>query len=97
MNNGLSNVNDPRLHPLAVDVGNHRETKSRGIIVIIVLSSVFAFILCSGAALVICFKIRNRNHLTEESPMPPKPAGNKTFNPCSVSVFIFISHILEKV
>ncbi|XP_052167766.1 receptor-like serine/threonine-protein kinase ALE2 isoform X3 [Oryza glaberrima] len=75
MNNGLSNVNDPRLHPLAVDVGNHRETKSRGIIVIIVLSSVFAFILCSGAALVICFKIRNRNHLTEESPMPPKPAG----------------------
>uniref|UniRef100_A0A0E0DNP4 Protein kinase domain-containing protein n=1 Tax=Oryza meridionalis TaxID=40149 RepID=A0A0E0DNP4_9ORYZ len=81
MNNGLSNVNDPRLHPLAVDVGNHRETKSRGIIVIIVLSSVFAFILCSGAALVICFKIRNRNHLTEESPMPPKPAGTaKTFS-----------------
>ncbi|KAF0916714.1 hypothetical protein E2562_011563 [Oryza meyeriana var. granulata] len=76
MNNGLSNVNDPRLHPLAVDVGNHRETKSRGIIVIIVLSSVFAFILCSGAALVIYFKIRNRNHLTEETPMPPKPAGH---------------------
>ncbi|XP_015699072.1 receptor-like serine/threonine-protein kinase ALE2 isoform X6 [Oryza brachyantha] len=75
MNNGLSNVNDPRLHPLAVDVGNHRETKSRGIIVIIVLSSVFAFILCFGAALMIYFKIRNHNHLTEESPMPPKPAG----------------------
>uniref|UniRef100_A0A0E0JN35 Protein kinase domain-containing protein n=1 Tax=Oryza punctata TaxID=4537 RepID=A0A0E0JN35_ORYPU len=75
MNNGLSNVNDPRLHPLAVDVGNHRETKSRGIIVIIVLSSVFTFILCSGAILVICFKIRNHNHLTEESPMPPKLAG----------------------
>uniref|UniRef100_A0A0D9V4T5 Protein kinase domain-containing protein n=1 Tax=Leersia perrieri TaxID=77586 RepID=A0A0D9V4T5_9ORYZ len=76
MNNGLSNVNDPRLHPLAVDVGNHRETKSRGIVVIVVLSSVFAFILCSGAALVIYFKIRSRNHLIEEeSSMPPKPTG----------------------
>ncbi|KAG8077710.1 hypothetical protein GUJ93_ZPchr0007g5560 [Zizania palustris] len=75
MNNGLSNVNDPRLHPLAVDVGKHRERKNRGIIVIIILSSVFAFILCAGVALVIYFKIRNHNHLTEESPMPPKPAG----------------------
>ncbi|XP_021313529.1 receptor-like serine/threonine-protein kinase ALE2 isoform X5 [Sorghum bicolor] len=30
MNNGLSNVNDPSLHPLAADVGNHRERKGPG-------------------------------------------------------------------
>ncbi|KAK3161724.1 hypothetical protein QOZ80_1BG0080650 [Eleusine coracana subsp. coracana] len=75
MNNGLSNVNDPRLHPLAVDVGNQRERKSSSIIVIIVLSSVFAFIICAGAALAIYFKLRNRNHLIEASLMPAKPAG----------------------
>ncbi|XP_062219179.1 receptor-like serine/threonine-protein kinase ALE2 isoform X3 [Phragmites australis] len=74
-NNGLSDVNDTRLHPLAVDVGNQRERKRRGIIVIIVLSSVFAFILCGGAALAIYFKLRNCNHLTEASLMPAKPAG----------------------
>uniref|UniRef100_A0A0A9D0P5 Protein kinase domain-containing protein n=1 Tax=Arundo donax TaxID=35708 RepID=A0A0A9D0P5_ARUDO len=75
MNNGLSNVNDPRLHPLAADLGNQRERKSRGIIVTIVLSSVFAVILCAGAALAIYFKLRNHNHLTEPSLMPAKPAG----------------------
>ncbi|KAM0875301.1 hypothetical protein ACQ4PT_036879 [Festuca glaucescens] len=75
LNNGLSNVHDPRLRPFAVDVGNHRERKSRGIIVIIVLSSVFAFILCAGAALVIYFKLRNHNLLTEASLTPAKPAG----------------------
>nr|XP_051225657.1 receptor-like serine/threonine-protein kinase ALE2 isoform X8 [Lolium perenne] len=75
LNNGLSNVNDPRLRPFAVDVGNHRERKSRGIIVIIVLSSIFAFILCAGAALVIYFKLRNHNLLTEASLTPAKPAG----------------------
>jgi hypothetical protein len=81
MNNGLSNVNDPSLHPLAVDVNarNQRERKSRSIIVIIVLSSVFAFILCAGAALVIYSKLTNRNHLTEASIMPAKPPGNMTF------------------
>ncbi|KAM0888086.1 hypothetical protein ACQ4PT_028580 [Festuca glaucescens] len=75
LNNGLSNVNDPRLRPFAVDVGNHRERKSKGIIVIIVLSSVFAFILCAGAALVIYFKLRNHNLLTGASLTPAKPAG----------------------
>ncbi|KAJ1285063.1 hypothetical protein BS78_03G252200 [Paspalum vaginatum] len=75
MNNGLSNVNDPRLHPLAADVRNHGERKGRGIIVIIILSSVFAFILCAGAALVVYFKHRNRSYLTEASPVPTKPAG----------------------
>ncbi|KXG33228.1 hypothetical protein SORBI_3003G274300 [Sorghum bicolor] len=75
MNNGLSNVNDPSLHPLAADVGNHRERKGRGIIIIIILSSVFAFILCAGAALVVYFKLRNRSHLTEASLVPTKPAG----------------------
>jgi hypothetical protein len=39
LNNGLSNVNDPRLCALSVAVGNHREIKkSKGIIVICVLS-----------------------------------------------------------
>uniref|UniRef100_A0ACD5W330 Uncharacterized protein n=1 Tax=Avena sativa TaxID=4498 RepID=A0ACD5W330_AVESA len=75
LNNGLSNANDPRLRPLAVVVGNHRGTKSRGIIVIIALSSVFAVILCAGAALVIYFKLRNHNLLTEASLMPAKSAG----------------------
>ncbi|CAM0882349.1 unnamed protein product [Alopecurus aequalis] len=75
LNNGLSNVNDPRLRPFAADVGNHRGTKRRGIIVIIVLSSVFAFILCAGAALVIYFKLRNHNLMTEASLTPAKPAG----------------------
>uniref|UniRef100_M8CEH3 Serine/threonine-protein kinase PBS1 n=1 Tax=Aegilops tauschii TaxID=37682 RepID=M8CEH3_AEGTA len=76
LNNSLSNGNDQRLHPLAADIGNHRETKSRGIIVIIVLSSVFALILCAGAALVIYFKLRNRHHLTEASLIPEKPADS---------------------
>ncbi|PWZ11360.1 Receptor-like serine/threonine-protein kinase ALE2 [Zea mays] len=75
MNNGLSNVNDPSLHPLAADVVNHKERKGRGIIIIIILSSAFAFILCAGAALVVYFKLRNRSHLTEASPVPTKPAG----------------------
>ncbi|KAL6839826.1 hypothetical protein ACP4OV_029636 [Aristida adscensionis] len=75
MNNGLSNVNDPRLRPLAVDVGNQKERKSRGIIIIIVLSSVFALILCAGSALAIYFKHRKRTQLTEASLMPTKPAG----------------------
>ncbi|XP_062206653.1 receptor-like serine/threonine-protein kinase ALE2 isoform X4 [Phragmites australis] len=75
MNNGLSNVNDPRLRPLAVDVGNKRGRKGRDIIVIVVLSSIFAFILCSGAALAIYFKLKNCNHLTEASLTPAKPAG----------------------
>ncbi|CAL4974449.1 unnamed protein product [Urochloa decumbens] len=76
MNNGLSNINGPRLHPLAVDVGNHRERKGRrGIVVIIILSSVFAFILCAGAALVVYFKLRSRSHSTEASVAPAKPAG----------------------
>ncbi|CAD6237131.1 unnamed protein product [Miscanthus lutarioriparius] len=69
MNNG------PSLHPLAADVGNHRERKGRGIIIIIILSSVLAFILCAGAALVVYFKLRNRSHLTEASLVPTKPAG----------------------
>jgi serine/threonine protein kinase len=43
--------------------------------VIIVLSSIFAFILCAGAALVIYFKLRNHNLLTEASLTPAKPAG----------------------
>ncbi|XP_039848749.1 receptor-like serine/threonine-protein kinase ALE2 isoform X7 [Panicum virgatum] len=30
MNNGLSNINGPKLHPLAADVGNHRERKGPG-------------------------------------------------------------------
>ncbi|KAM3350579.1 hypothetical protein ACQJBY_022973 [Aegilops geniculata] len=76
LNNSLSNGNDQRLHPLAADIGNHRETKSRGIIVIIVLSSVFALILCAGAALVIYFKLRNPHHLTEASLTPEKPADS---------------------
>ncbi|KAM3331723.1 hypothetical protein ACQJBY_027568 [Aegilops geniculata] len=76
LNNSLSNGNDQRLHPLAADIGNHRETKSRGIIVIIVLSSVFALILCAGAALVIYFKLKNRHHLTEASLTPEKPADS---------------------
>ncbi|XP_044340924.1 receptor-like serine/threonine-protein kinase ALE2 isoform X5 [Triticum aestivum] len=76
LNNSLSNGNDQRLHPLAADIGNHRETKSRGIIVIIVLSSVFALILCAGAALVIYFKLRNHHHLTEASLTPEKPADS---------------------
>jgi hypothetical protein len=88
LNNGLSNVNDPRLRPFAVDVGNHRETRSRGIIVIIVLSSVFAFILCAGAALVIYFKLRNRNLLTGASLTPTKPAGSNTFFLWIVPFFI---------
>ncbi|TVU23293.1 hypothetical protein EJB05_25649, partial [Eragrostis curvula] len=75
LNNGLSNVNGPGLHPLAADVGNHRERKGRGITIIIILSSVFAFILCAGAALVVYFKLRNRSHLTEASPVSTKPAG----------------------
>jgi hypothetical protein len=78
MNNGLSNANGQPLHPLAVDVGNHRERKGRGIIVIIILSSVFAFILCAGAALVVYFKLKNHSHLTEASLVPTKPAGSKT-------------------
>lgn len=72
---GSLSVNDPRLRPFAADVGNHRETKSRGIILIIVLSSVFAFILCAGAALVIYFKLRNHSLLTKASLTPAKPAG----------------------
>ncbi|XP_044349519.1 receptor-like serine/threonine-protein kinase ALE2 isoform X8 [Triticum aestivum] len=76
LNNSLSNGNDQRLHPLAADIGNHRETKGRGIIVIIVLSSIFALILCAGAALVIYFKLRNRHHLTEASLTPEKPADS---------------------
>jgi hypothetical protein len=81
MNNGLSNVNDPNLRPLAVDVNtrNQRERKGRRIVVIIVLSSVFAFILCAGGTLAIYFNLTNRNHLTEASIMPAKPPGNKTF------------------
>ncbi|KAG2600192.1 receptor-like serine/threonine-protein kinase ALE2 isoform X2 [Panicum virgatum] len=75
MNNGLSNINGPKLHPLAADVGNHRERKGKGIIVIIILSSVFAFILCAGAALVVYFKLRSHSHLTEASLVPTKPAG----------------------
>jgi len=75
MNNGLSNINGPKLHPLAADVGNHRERKGKGIIVIIILSSVFAFILCAGAALVVYFKLRSRSHLTEASLVSTKPAG----------------------
>ncbi|KQK09429.1 receptor-like serine/threonine-protein kinase ALE2 isoform X3 [Brachypodium distachyon] len=73
LNNGLSNVNDPRLHPFAADVRNQRQAKSRGIVVIIILSSVFAFVLCAGAALVIYFKLRNRNPLIEASLTPAKP------------------------
>lgn len=79
MNNGLSNVNGQTKHPFAADVGNHRERKGRGIIVIIILSSVFTFILCAGAALVVYFKHRNRSHLTEASLAPTKPAGSKAF------------------
>lgn len=75
MNNGLSNVNGQTFHPLAADVVNHGERKGRGIIVIIILSSVFAFILCAGAALVVYFKLRNHSHLTEASLVPTKPAG----------------------
>ncbi|CAO2178548.1 unnamed protein product [Urochloa humidicola] len=76
MNNGLNNINGP-IRPLAVDVGNgnHRERKGRGIVVIIILSSVFAFILCAGAALVVYFKHRSRSHSTEASVVPTKPAG----------------------
>lgn len=87
MNNGLSNVNDPRLRPLAVDVGNKRGRKGRDIIVIVVLSSIFAFILCAGAALAIYFKLKNCNHLTEASLTPAKPAGSKTF--CSWIIITF--------
>ncbi|CAL4947839.1 unnamed protein product [Urochloa decumbens] len=75
MNNGLSNINGPRLRPLAVDVGNHKDRKGRGIVVIIILSSVFAFILCAGAALVVYFKLRSRSHSTEASVVPTKSAG----------------------
>ncbi|KAG2591165.1 receptor-like serine/threonine-protein kinase ALE2 isoform X2 [Panicum virgatum] len=75
MNNGLSNINGPKLHPLVADVGNNRERKGKGIIVIIILSSVFAFILCAGAALVVYFKLRSRSHLTEASLVSTKPAG----------------------
>ncbi|XP_020405514.1 receptor-like serine/threonine-protein kinase ALE2 isoform X5 [Zea mays] len=75
MNNGLSNVNGPSLHPLAADVGNYRERKGRHVIIIIILSSVCAFILCAGAALVLYFKLRNHIHLTEASLVPTKPTG----------------------
>lgn len=91
MNNGLSNVNDPSLHPLAADVVNHKERKGRGIIIIIILSSAFAFILCAGAALVVYFKLRNRSHLTEASPVPTKPAGSKTF--CPWIIINFLVHV----
>ena len=89
MNNGLSNINGPKLHPLAADVGNHRERKGKGIIVIIILSSVFAFILCAGAALVVYFKLRSRSHLTEASLVSTKPAGTKTFCPWIIVTFVF--------
>jgi len=89
MNNGLSNINGPKLHPLAADVGNHRERKGKGIIVIIILSSVFAFILCAGAALVVYFKLRSRSHLTEASLVPTKPAGTKTFCLWIIVAFLF--------
>lgn len=89
MNNGLSNVNDPSLHPLAADVG-HRERKGRGITVIIILSSVFAFILCAGAALVVYFKLRNHSHLTEASLVPTKPAGTRhSISGLSLTFFLF--------
>ena len=88
MNNGLSNINGPKLHPLAADVGNNRERKGKGIIVIIILSSVFAFILCAGAALVVYFKLRSRSHLTEASLVSTKPAGTKTFCPWIIVTFV---------
>jgi hypothetical protein len=93
MNNGPSNVNNP----FAGDVGNQGERKSRSIILRIVLSSVFAFILCAGAALVIYFKLRNRTRLTEASLMPPKPAGSKTFCSWVISTFfyLFVRHLFR--
>jgi hypothetical protein len=57
--------------------------------VIIVLSSIFAFILCAGAALVIYFKLRNHNLLTEASLTPAKPAGSNTF---FLSIIPFFYH-----
>lgn len=92
MNNGQSNANDPRLRPLAVDVGiqRQRERKIRSIIVIIVLSSVFAFIICVGAALAIYCKLKNGDHLTEASVMPAKPAGSKTFCSWVILNFLFL-------
>lgn len=91
MNNDLSNANDPRLRPFGVDVGiqTQSEKKGRSIIVIIVLSGVFAFIICVGAALAIYCKLQNRNHLTEASVMPAKPAGSKTF--CLWVILTFVS------
>lgn len=95
MNNGLSNVNDPSLHPLAADVGNHRERKGRGIIIIIILSSVFAFILCAGAALVVYFKLRNRSDLTEASLVPTKPAGSKTLYRWIIINFLVLAFLCD--
>jgi hypothetical protein len=86
MNNGPSIVNNP----FAGDVRNQGERKSKSIILRIVLPSVFAFILCAGASLVIYFKLRNKTRITEASLIPPKPAGSKTF--CSwVIITFFIS------
>ena len=63
---------------------------------IIVLSSVFAFILCAGAALVIYFKLRNRNLLNEASLTPAKLSGSNTFFPRIVPFFIIPCGTIEE-
>jgi phosphate starvation-inducible membrane PsiE len=95
MNNGLSNVNGPSLHPLAADVGNYRERKGRHVIIIIILSSVCAFILCAGAALVLYFKLRNHIHLTEASLAPTKPTGSETFYQWIIINFLFRAFLCD--
>lgn len=64
---GIGNKGNPA-HPLAADISKQRAKQKAGIIAIIVLSSVFAVILFSGAAWCIIFKLRYGSHPPGHSP-----------------------------
>ncbi|XP_078152073.1 receptor-like serine/threonine-protein kinase ALE2 isoform X4 [Carex rostrata] len=64
---GIGNKGNPA-HPLAADISKQRAKQKAGIIAIIVLSSVFALILFSGAAWCVIFKLRYGSHPPGHTP-----------------------------
>ncbi|XP_020086494.1 mucin-2-like isoform X2 [Ananas comosus] len=59
----LINGNNPKsIRPLAANVRKHREKQSGSLIVIIILSAVFALVLCVGAAWMVFLKCIVRSH-----------------------------------
>ncbi|KAJ0977473.1 hypothetical protein J5N97_012947 [Dioscorea zingiberensis] len=78
-NGGLGNNNIAgAIKPLGVDVRKPKESVSKSLIAIIVLSSVIALILCVGAAWFLLLKYRNHTQPTAQPPQPFLPSFAKS-------------------